>query len=115
MSNPDPQTFALRSTPAGTRLLVEVVGEVDMVSAPAIVKAVELTPEGTSCVVIDLSEVSFIDSSGLNALVQARRHLADREIAMQVVVPPTGAIRRVFEITHLTESLTVIDTLPPLD
>ncbi len=31
-------------------------------------------------------------------------------MAMRVVVPVDGAIRRVFEITHLTETLTVVGT-----
>ena len=110
MGNPDPPTFALRSTPTGSTLLVEVVGEVDMTTASELTKAIDLAPEGTAFVVIDLSEVSFLDSSGLNALVQGRRTLSERDVAMRVVVPPEGAIRRVFEITHLTEPLTVVDT-----
>jgi anti-sigma B factor antagonist len=92
---------------------VEVVGEVDMTTAPELSQAIERTPDGTDLVVIDLSEVSFLDSTGLNALVQGRRTLAERDVALTVVVPPEGAIRRVFEITRLTEPLTVIDVRPP--
>jgi anti-anti-sigma factor len=114
MSTSDPQPFAVRSTSAGSTQVVEVVGEVDMTTAPELSQAIERTPDGTELVVIDLSEVSFLDSSGLNALVQARRTLADREVAMTVVVPVDAAIRRVFEITHLTEPLTVIDSRPSL-
>jgi anti-anti-sigma factor len=112
MSNLEPPTFALRSTPADAVLLVKVVGEVDMITAPQLSRAIESAPDGTTSVVIDLSEVTFLDSSGLNALVQARRLLSDRGLGLQVVVPPEGTIRRVFEITHLTEQLTVIDRRP---
>jgi anti-sigma B factor antagonist len=117
MSSPDPPDFALRSTvlpatPSGSALVVEVVGEVDMTTASELSEALEAAPEGTTWVVIDLSEVSFLDSSGLNALVQARRLLAERGLALRVVVPAEGAIRRVFEITHLTEPLTVVDSRP---
>ena len=93
---------------------MEVAGEMDMTTAPELSQAIERTPDGTELVVIDLSEVSFLDSSGLNALVQARRALDARGIAMTVVVRPESAIRQVFEITHLTEPLTVIDARPPL-
>ena len=114
MSNLDPQPFAVRSTSTGSILLVEIVGEIDMTTAPELAQTVERTPEGTELVVIDLSDVSFLDSSGLNALVQARRLLSERDVAVTVVVPPEAAIRRVFEITHLTEPLTVIDARPSL-
>ena len=114
MSTPDPQPFAVHSTPAGSTLLVAVVGEVDMTTAPDLSQAIERAPDDTALVVIDLSEVTFLDSSGLNSLVQARRALAEREVAMTVVVPPASAIRRVFEITRLTEQLDVIDARPSL-
>jgi anti-anti-sigma factor len=117
MSSPDPPDFVLRSTVlqptlSGSALLVEVAGEVDMTTAPELSQALEAAPEGTTWVVIDLSEVSFLDSSGLNALVQAQRILAERGYALRVVVPAEGAIRRVLEITHLTEPLTVVDSRP---
>jgi anti-sigma B factor antagonist len=114
MLTPDPRPFAVRTTSAGSTLLVEVVGEIDMTTAPELSQVIERMPDGTELVVIDLAEVSFLDSSGLNALVQARRMAAGRDVAMTVVVPPDTAIRRVFEITHLTEPLTVIDARPPL-
>lgn len=91
-------------------MVLEVEGEVDMLTAPSLLKAIDEVPEGTNCVVIDLAKVSFLDSSGLNTLVQARRALDARQAALRVVVPVDGAIRRVFEITHLTEALTVVDT-----
>ena len=112
MSNLDPPPFALRSASRGSTLLVEVAGEVDMVTAPELLEAVEAAPDDTTCVVIDLSEVGFLDSSGLNALIQARRALSRRDITLQVVVPAEGSLRRVFEITRLTEPLTVIDARP---
>ena len=114
MSTPDSQPFGVRTTSTGSNLLVEVAGDVDMTTAPELSQAIERAPDGTELVVIDLSDVSFLDSSGLNALVQGRRTLAERDVAMTVVVPPEGTIRQVFEITRLTEALTVIDARPSL-
>jgi anti-sigma B factor antagonist len=110
MSNLEPQTFSVHLLPGADALIVEVAGEVDMLTAPALSKAIDEVPEGTAWVVVDLSEITFLDSSGLNALVQGRRALDARQVTMRVVVPPGGAIRRVFEITRLTEVLTVVDT-----
>ena len=110
MSNLDPQSFSVSVLPSAVAVILEVEGEVDMMTAPSLSKAISEVPEGTQWVVVDLSKVSFLDSSGLNALVQGRRTLDARQVAMRVVVPVDGAIRRVFEITHLTEPLTVVDT-----
>jgi anti-sigma B factor antagonist len=110
MPNLDPQAFSVNSLTSGGVLIVEVAGEVDMTTAPELSRAIDQVPDGTTHVVVDLSEVSFLDSSGLNTLVQGRRMLEERQVAMKVVVPEGGAIRRVFEITHLTEPLTVVDT-----
>jgi anti-anti-sigma factor len=61
--------------------------------------------------VIDLCDVTFLDSSGLNALVLAQRALAEKSIVFHVVVPTDSDLHRVFEITQLTASLSVVDTL----
>jgi anti-sigma B factor antagonist len=103
--------FDLRSSTVGDALLIEVAGEVDMTSAPELGKAIELVPEQTSRVVVDLSGVTFLDSSGLNALVRGSRSLDGKEIVFHVVVPGDSVVRRVFEITHLTESLSVVDSV----
>jgi anti-sigma B factor antagonist len=110
MSNLEPQTFSVRVLPGEAALVLEVEGEVDMLTAPTLLKAIDEVPEGTPCVVVDLTQVSFLDSSGLNALVQGRRALDARDAAMRVVVPIDGAIHRVFEITRLTDTLTVVGT-----
>jgi anti-anti-sigma factor len=110
MSNLEPQTFSVRVLTDAAALVLEVEGEVDMLTAPAVLKAVEEVPDGTLWVVVDLTKVSFLDSSGLNTLVQARRALDARQMTMRLVVPTGGAIRRVFEITRLTEALTIVDT-----
>jgi anti-sigma B factor antagonist len=110
MSNLEPQTFSVSVLPDAAALILEVEGELDMLTAPSLLKAIDDLPEDTPWVVVDLTKVSFLDSSGLNVLVQGRRALDAREVAMRVVVPPDAAIRRVFEITRLTETLTVVGT-----
>lgn len=63
--------------------------------------------------VIDLSELAFMDSSGLRALVMAdhRARLAGRRLA---IVPGPPSVRRVFEITQLDERLDLIDSVSAL-
>jgi anti-sigma B factor antagonist len=80
---------------------VEVGGEVDMTSAPTLrdhlLGHIGL---GEPCVVVDLSGVDFMDSTGLSALVVAYRQAS--EIGSSVVVAGAQpSVRRVLQITQL--------------
>jgi len=103
--------FALRSSLNDDALIVEVVGEIDMATAPELSTAISAAAEGVERVVVDLTEVTFLDSSALNALVHSQRELADREIGLRLVSPSDRVVRRVFEITQLTGPLRVVDSL----
>jgi anti-sigma B factor antagonist len=78
--------------------LVSVAGEIDMATAPALAETLVQFPNGS--VTVDLSEVTFIDASGLRALVAAQRHIGRREgrMLVQGVNPFT---RKLFEMTGL--------------
>jgi anti-anti-sigma factor len=102
--------FELKSSHAADILVVEVAGEVDMATSPQVAQAIEAAPDSCRRVVVDLSELTFLDSSGLNALVVARRSLAARGIDLRVVTPAEHVIRRVFDIAQLGEELGVVDT-----
>jgi len=102
--------FELKSSHAADILVVEVAGEVDMATSPQVTEAVEAAPDGCRRVVVDLSEVTFLDSSGLNSLVGSRRSLGARGIELRVVSPSDHVVRRVFEIAQLTDELGVVET-----
>jgi anti-anti-sigma factor len=105
MSRPDlPRSetppFVIRTLRLGEVRIVAVAGEVDMVSAPAFLQALE-SARGSSRVVVDLTEVEFFDSSGVAALVRAHQTLSGLGIELRVVAPPAALARRVLEITRL--------------
>jgi anti-sigma B factor antagonist len=62
---------------------------------------------------IDLSDLDFMDSSGLRALVMAdqRAKSAGRRLA---IVPGPPAVRRVFEITQLDDRLDLVESASAL-
>ncbi len=62
-------------------------------------------------VVLDLSRLDFIDSSGLHATIELAHRLAAQDIGL-VIVPGCRAVQRLFEITGLTERLPFIDKQP---
>ena len=61
-------------TARGDRLRVAVHGEVDLISAPALFEALdEAIDRAPARLDIDLSDVEFLDSAGVDALVKAQR------------------------------------------
>jgi anti-sigma B factor antagonist len=89
--------------------LVEVSGEVDLASAPQLFETLVQWSEGD--VHVDLSGVSYVDSSGLHALFRAERRANER--GRRVIVHGTRPnVRRIMEIAGVTELLH-LDGQPP--
>lgn len=69
--------------------------------APQVLKAIEpLLSEGLRRVVIDLSEVTYMDSSGVGTLVHLFRQVKAHDGRL-VLVSPNQRVQSVFEITKL--------------
>lgn len=107
----DESPFEIRSSTVEDVLVLDVAGVVDMSTSPELASALELVTAMSRGVVVDLTDVSFLDSSGLNALLQGRRALDALGIPLRVVTAAEGAVRRVFEITQLLEPLDVRSSL----
>ncbi len=104
--------FEIRSKSVDSVRIVEVVGEVDMATAPELTAMLDSSVDAEQRVVADLSAVVFLDSSALNALIHAQRDLAKRDIDFRVVSPVDQNVRRIFELTQLLDTLCVVDSLP---
>ena len=79
--------------------VVALYGELDMSSADCVGEA--LAGIGGSTVVVDLSKLTFMDSTGITALVVARNRIMDDGLGQLVLSRPVSAVRRVLEITGL--------------
>jgi anti-anti-sigma factor len=99
--------FEREDRPAGRTLLVS--GEIDLVTAPRFRAQLEaLIAEAHSPAFVDLSGVTFFDSSGLAALLAARR-AAERTDVTLVLVNPSPLTERVLEITGVDELFEICD------
>lgn len=108
MDHPQPQPFGIRVLPSGTGVVrVSVIGEVDPCTAPSLERALFRELDLGSDVLLDLSEVSFIDSSGLHAIVSAARKADAEGGKLSVTSPLPAQARRVIEITGLESLLHV--------
>jgi anti-sigma B factor antagonist len=81
-------------------------GEFDAYTAPELREALEEARPGDSPLVVELSRVSFMDSTALGLLVRAVKDVRERGGDIRVVLPSTTA-RRIFEITTLDRVLPV--------
>ena len=91
--------------------VVHAAGEIDAGTVHGFDEAVTEAASLASHVVIDLTHVTFVDSSGLGALIVARNSARDRTGSMSLVSPP-AMVRRLLGSTQLTDAFAVHDTLP---
>ena len=76
------------------RLVIKLAGEIDMASVDPLIRTLDAVVEHVATsVVVDLDEVTFIDSSGLRTLLVGRDELAERGIDLMVRNPQPQAVR----------------------
>ncbi len=80
---------------------VTLSGEVDLRTSPALrTQLLDLIERRPKRLIVDLSEVQYMDSSGVGTLVEIKRH-TDRKNVRMVLVNPQARVRSLFEITRL--------------
>ena len=86
---------------------VRVTGEVDLTSAPRLEQTIrELIDGGVRRLVVDLSSVRFMDSTGLRVLMSSYKRL--EEVGGSLVLGrPSEAVRRVLDVSGLNSHFTV--------
>ena len=101
--SPEIPLFSLEFGRDHEAVVVKVSGEVDLASTPAIRDALDelIVNQGNLSLRIDLAEVTFMDSTGLNLLVGTLKVLRDRGGSM-TIANPTATIRRLFDLTGLS-------------
>jgi anti-sigma B factor antagonist len=92
-------------------VIVHITGELDAASAPdAEALILKNVPKNTSRVVVDLTDVQFIDSTGIRLLIQVLlSKQADSELI--VVKPRSRSPRRALEIVGLARVIRIVETL----
>lgn len=113
MSSQEDLDLKVEDTEAGQVIFVR--GELDLASAPNLSKVLgEAATGGDQPVTLDLSEVTFIDSSALRALVLAGRDLAAKGRTLQIG-PRSEMVSRVLTMTSLDQHSDAFHVLPEGD
>ena len=84
----------------GDTLEGTLLGEFDMESVAKFRKAVEDDPEPWKRVVIDMSDLAFMDSSGLQELVRLDNRAHERGLEVMIAKPSVPVVR-LLELTGL--------------
>ena len=101
----------IATTPGSDRYVITVSGEVDLATSPeldnAIIDAIE---SGTSSVAIDLTDVSFMDSSGLGVIVRGLKRCREADKDLDLVIT-NERVLKVFGITGLDQVIPIHDAI----
>ena len=101
----EPPELRMSHARVGHRLVVAAAGEIDMASAAQLREALaEAAASGCVEIWLDLSDVEFMDSTGIAAIVDARGTLDGRRFAL---ICPDGPVRRVLEIAGIEHAIAI--------
>ncbi|HEX5618355.1 MAG TPA: STAS domain-containing protein [Solirubrobacteraceae bacterium] len=91
--------------------VLAIAGELDIATVPVVRERLgTLIEAGARRLVVDLRDVSFMDSTGLAAFIHAKMRLGD-EGALTLVMEQDSYARLIFEVAGLVGVLEVVDTL----
>jgi anti-anti-sigma factor len=102
--------LTLRVDSDGDTLVIRAIGDLDLVSAEAFESKVrESLASGALAVLLDLSQVEFIDSTGLRALLAAERLSTMNRCRFGILRELSPAVRRSFEVSGMVEFLRFVE------
>lgn len=104
--------FVAQRVDGGIDPTVAMRGELDLATAPALSRCLEsIIAERPIRIVLDFTDLTFMDVSGIAVLVRTKNSLPDDgEIVLR---RPSSMIRRILTITGMTEVI-LIEDLEPL-
>jgi anti-sigma B factor antagonist len=95
----------------GAQAVVGVAGEIDAATSPRLrERLVTLVSEGARDLCVNLTHTTFIDATGLDALVRAFKLLSAHGGAFSVVCPDDH-LAKVFDVAHLSKDFRIYRTM----
>jgi anti-sigma B factor antagonist len=106
-----PGSFDVTIARVFDRVVIRVAGELDAYTAPTLRQSLRdiIEDQGNLNIVVDLSVMTFIDSTGLGVLVGALRNVRQRGGDLVLSAPSASALK-VLEITGLEHAFTITHT-----
>ena len=105
-----PPVFRILTNESGSRVEIAIHGELDLATAPQLEAEFGRVGalDGIELAIVDLRNLAFLDSSGLEALMKfdARTRAAGAEM---VIVRGPRAVERLFAVMRLDQKLRIVD------
>lgn len=96
---------------AGSWVVIDVAGEVDVFTAPKLrERLIAAVGEGNSHIVVNLTDVGFMDSTGLGVLVGGLKRVKERD-GVLALAGAKGTVQRVLGVTGLSAVFPMYDTV----
>jgi anti-sigma B factor antagonist len=98
----EPDDLTADYTLDGDTAVIRIIGEIDIASRDTVTNAARAAvADGATKLILDMSEVTFMDSSGIGAVITAQA------IASVVLRNPSDIVQRLIATTGLTNSFTL--------
>jgi anti-sigma B factor antagonist len=98
--------FAIRTSSDQDTTTIAVSGELDIASSDQLRAAIRTAENGTNrWIILDLEELTFMDSTGLNALLEARRRPSLTGDRLRFIHSRHGQVKQLLSITGTSETL----------
>jgi anti-anti-sigma factor len=108
--DPNAGTLEVRTEPEGDGLVIRAIGELDLAACKAFETEVNVALQSDAAAVsLDLRDLSFIDSTGLRALVIAVGLSEAKGRRPRVVRQTSPAVQRTFDLTGIGDRLPFVD------
>lgn len=101
--------FRIDTRESGSGTTIKLAGELDSATCTEVLERFERAAAAPHLrqLVIDLSEVSFIDSSGMRAIITVERRAEEDGLAL-ALVPPPPAVTELLRVTGITDRLPLV-------
>ena len=107
----DELSIDIKTENQGEALIYRLRGSLDLATSPSVRAALmESAGEGKHEIIVDLSQLEFLDSTGLGALIGAHRRALQHDGNLRLVIRE-GAISRLLTITGLMSVFPVYHTV----
>ena len=105
-----PPAFRVLTNQSGSRVEIAIQGELDLATAPQLDAEFARVGalDGVELVVVDLRDLAFLDSTGLEAIVKFDARSRDAGVELAVVRGPR-AVERLFAVMQLDRKLRIVD------
>lgn len=87
------------------KAIIEIVGRLDTVTAPALDKMINEELEGITNLTLDMNELEYISSAGLRVLLSTQKKM--QKLGEMKLIGVCETVMEVFEMTGFTDILVI--------